>query len=75
MLLIPHEMIGLGKTKVLLVFNDPLIRDREFTVESYPKDRRNFNQQSSAYLKTLISSVESIYNTCKAIKEFGEALN
>jgi hypothetical protein len=43
MLLIPHEMIGLGKTKVLLVFNDPLIRDREITVECYPKDRRNFN--------------------------------
>jgi len=42
MLLIPTEMIGLGKTKVLLMFNDPLIRDWEFTVESYPKDRRNF---------------------------------
>jgi len=42
MLLIPTEMIGLGKTKVLLMFNDPLTRDREFTVESYPKDRRNF---------------------------------
>jgi hypothetical protein len=42
MLLIPHKMIGLGKTRVLLIFNDPLTRDREFTVESYPKDRRTF---------------------------------
>jgi hypothetical protein len=42
MLLIPHEKIGLGKTKVLLVFNDPFMKDREFTVESYAKDRRNF---------------------------------
>lgn len=75
MLLIPTEMIGLGKTKVLLMFNDPLTRDREFTVESYPKDRRNFTQPSSTYLKTLISIVDSIYNTCKAIKEFSEALN
>jgi hypothetical protein len=75
MLLVPTEMIGLGKTKVLLMFNDPLTRDREFTVESYPKDRRNFTQPSSAYLKTLVSIVDSIYNTCKAIKEFSEALN
>jgi hypothetical protein len=41
--MIPHEMIGLGKTRVLLAFNDSLIRDRELTVESYPKDRKNFN--------------------------------
>jgi hypothetical protein len=50
MLLIPHDNIGLGKTKVLLVFNDPSTKDREFTVESYPKDRRNFTQRSCSLL-------------------------
>ena len=34
MVLIPNEKIGLGKTKVILFFNSPYMRDRTFTVSA-----------------------------------------
>jgi hypothetical protein len=32
MLLIPHPKVGLGKTEVLLLFNNPFMKDRSFIV-------------------------------------------
>jgi hypothetical protein len=75
MILIPNDMIGLGKTKVLLIFNSPMIRDREFTVQSLPKDRRNFTYPSTVHLKSLISKVNRIEKTSNAINYFAESLN
>ena len=41
-LLIPNAKVGLGKTKVRLIFNSPFMKDRTFTVNSNPKERRSF---------------------------------
>jgi hypothetical protein len=43
MLLIPHPKVGLGKTEVLLLFNNPFMRDRTFTVSVTRQGRRAFN--------------------------------
>jgi hypothetical protein len=43
MVLIPNAKVGLGKTKVRLIFNSPFMKDRTFTVNSKPKERRSFN--------------------------------
>jgi hypothetical protein len=42
MLLIPNANIGLGKTKVRLIFKSPFMRNRTFTVNSNHKERRSF---------------------------------
>jgi hypothetical protein len=43
MLLIPHPKVGLGKTEVLLLFNNPFIKDRTFTINVTRQGRRAFN--------------------------------
>ena len=47
LVLIPHPKIGLGKTEVLLLFNSPFMKDRNFTVSVTYKERRNFTQTST----------------------------
>lgn len=47
LVLIPHPKIGLGKTEVLLLFNSPFMKDRNFTVNVTYKERRNFTQTST----------------------------
>ena len=75
MILIPHPSIGLGKTKVRLLFNCALMRDRTFTVSSMPKDRNNFSQRSSVSLQSLQKVVATISETTCAIMDFAEALS
>jgi hypothetical protein len=42
MMLIPHPKVGLGRTEVLLLFNNPFMEDRTFTVKVTHQGRRAF---------------------------------
>lgn len=75
MLLIPHPMVGLGKTEVLLIFNDPFMKDRTFTVSVTRQARRSFNQTSSEALRSLEIVAANISTTASTIMDFTEALN
>ena len=74
MVLIPNEKIGLGKTKVILVFNSPFMRDRTFTVSATPKERRNFTKSSTVSVRTLSTAAKHITESMIAILDFTEAL-
>jgi hypothetical protein len=74
MVLIPHPSIGMGKTKVRLVFNSPFMRDRTITVNATPKERRDFTKSSTVSLQTLTAATSSITETTCAILDFTEAL-
>ena len=47
MLLIPHPKVGLGKTEVRLLFNNPFMKDRSFTVSVSPNERSTFKRTSN----------------------------
>lgn len=74
MVLIPNEKIGLGKTKVILVFNSPFMKDRTFTVSATPKERRNFTKSSTESVRTLSTAATHITESKSAILDFTEAL-
>jgi hypothetical protein len=74
MVLIPNEKIGLGKTKVILVFNSPFMRDRKFTVSATPKERRNFTKSSTVSVRTLSTKATQITESMSSILDFTEAL-
>ncbi len=74
MLLIPHPKVGLGKTEVLLLFNNPFMKDRTFIVNVTRQGRRAFNQSSSEALRSLESAAITMSNTASAILDFTEAL-
>jgi hypothetical protein len=74
MVLIPYPSIGMGKTKVRLVFNSPFMRDRSFTVSATPKERRDFTKRSRVSLQSLTATTTCIIETTSAILDFTEAL-
>jgi hypothetical protein len=74
MVLIPYPSIGMGKTKVRLIFNSPFMKDRTFTMNSKPKERRSFTQRSTVSLQSLIKATTSISESASAILDFTEAL-
>jgi hypothetical protein len=74
MVLIPYPSIGMGKTKVRLVFNSPFMRDRTFTVNATSKERRDFTKRSTVSLQSLTAATTSITETTSAILDFTEAL-
>jgi len=74
MVLIPNENIGLGKTKVILVFNSPFMKDRTFTVNATPKERRNFTKSSTESVRKLSNAATHITESMSAILDYTEAL-
>ena len=75
MMLIPHPKVGLGRTEVLLLFNNPFMQDRTFTVKVTHQGRRAFKQTSSETLITIEKAANIIANTACAILDFTEALD
>ena len=74
MLLIPYPSIGMGKTKIILVFDSPFMRDRSFTVSATNKERRDFTKSSTVSLRSLSTATTCITDTASAIVDFTEAL-
>ena len=74
MVLIPYPSIGMGKTKVRLVFNSPFMKDRTFTVSDTSKERRDFTKGSTVSLRSLTSANTRISETTCTILDFAEAL-
>ena len=75
MLLIPYPSIGMGKTKIILVFDSPFMRDRKFTVSATTnKERRDFTKSSTVSLRSLRTATTCITDTTSAIVDFTEAL-
>jgi hypothetical protein len=74
MVLIPYPSIGMGKTKIRLLFNSPFMKDRTFTISAAPKERRDFTKSSTVSLKSLKAATKCISDTTSAILEFTEAL-
>ena len=74
MVLIPYPSIGMGKTKVRLLFNSPFMKDRTFTVSGATKERRDFTKSSTVSLKSLKTTATCISETTSAILDFTEAL-
>ena len=74
MVLIPYPSIGMGKTKVRLLFNSPFMKDRTFTVSGATKERRDFTKSSTVSLKSLKTTATWISETTSAILDFTEAL-
>ena len=75
MLLIPYPSIGMGKTKIILVFDSPFMRDRKFTVSATNKERRDFTKSSTVSLRSLRTATSCITDTTSAIVDFTEALD
>ena len=75
MMLIPHPKVGLGRTEVLLLFNNPFMEDRTFTVKVTHQGRRAFKQTSSEILTKIEKAANTIANTACAILDFTEALD
>ena len=74
MVLIPYPSIGMGKTKIRLLFNNPFMKDRTFTISAAPKERRDFTKSSTVSLKSLKAATKCISDTTSAILDFTEAL-
>jgi hypothetical protein len=74
MLLIPYPSIGMGKTKIILVFDSPFMRDLTFTVSATNKERRDFTKSSTVSLRSLRTATTCITDTASAIVDFTEAL-
>ena len=74
MVLIPYPSIGMGKTKIRLVFNSPYMKDRTFTISAANKERRDFTKSSTVSLRFLTAATNSISETTSAILDFTEAL-
>ena len=74
MLLIPYPSIGMGKTKIILVFDSPFMRDRKFTVSATNKERRDFTKSSTVSLRSLRTATTCITDTTSAIVDFTEAM-
>jgi len=51
--MIPHPKVGLGRTEVLLLFDQPFIKDRTFTVNVTRQGRRAFMQRSNEALDSI----------------------
>ena len=75
MVLIPYPSIGMGKTKVSLVFNSPFMKDRTFTISAANKERRDFTKSSTVSLKSLNESTKTITEITAAILDFAEVLD
>jgi hypothetical protein len=50
------------------------MRDRDFTVNSNPKERRSFTQRSTVSLRSLIKATSSISESASAIMDLTESL-
>jgi hypothetical protein len=74
MLLIPYPSIGMGKKKIILVFDSPFMRDRSFTVSATNKERRDFTKSSTVSLRSLRTATTCITDTTSAIVDFTEAM-
>ena len=74
MVLIPYPSIGMGKTKIRLLFNSPFMKDRTFTISAAPKERRDITKSSTVSLKSLKAAANCISDTTSAILDFTEAL-
>jgi len=74
MVLIPYPSIGMGKTKVRLLFNSPFMKDRSFTISAATKEKRDFTKSTTVYLKSLTAATTCISETTSAILDFTEAL-
>ena len=75
MVLIPYPSIGMGKTKVRLVFNSPFMKDRTFTISAANKERRDFTKSSTVSLKSLNESTKTIAEITAAILDIAEVLD
>ena len=64
----------MGKTKIVLVFDSPFMRDRKFTVSATNKERRDFTKSSTVSLRSLRTATTCITDTTSAIVDFTEAL-
>jgi hypothetical protein len=74
MVLIPYPSIGMSKTKLILIFISPFMKDSTSTVNSKPKERRKFTKRSTLSLQSLIKATISISESASAILDFTEAL-
>jgi hypothetical protein len=70
MVLLPYPTIDMVKTKVTLVFNSPIIKDRTLIVSDIPKEKRDFTKSSIISLRVLTNATTSISETTIAILDF-----
>jgi hypothetical protein len=74
MVLLPYPTIDMVKTKVTLVFNSPLMKDRTFTVSDTSKEKRDFTKSSIKSLRSLTNATTCISETTSAILDFTEGI-